>query len=80
MQDVLHADWQDVWHSPQPPFFNVFCKDFVFRVLICFMSSGLLLFMMILSAGDQQLKLSRTIIPKAPPDDLWIIVSQKIPN
>jgi len=21
VQDVLHADWQDVWHSPQPPFF-----------------------------------------------------------
>jgi hypothetical protein len=18
-QDVLHADWQEVWHSPQPP-------------------------------------------------------------
>ena len=36
VQDVLQADWQDVWHSPQPPFFRVFCKDFVFRVLICF--------------------------------------------
>ena len=21
VQEVLHADWQDVWHSPQPPFF-----------------------------------------------------------
>ena len=20
-QLVLHADWQEVWHSPQPPFF-----------------------------------------------------------
>lgn len=19
-QEVLHADWQEVWHSPQPPF------------------------------------------------------------
>ena len=36
VQDVLHADWQDVWHSPQPPFFTVFCKFFVFNVLICF--------------------------------------------
>ncbi len=22
VQLVLHADWQDVWHSPQPPFFR----------------------------------------------------------
>ena len=21
MQEVLQADWQEVWHSPQPPFF-----------------------------------------------------------
>ena len=21
VQLVLHADWQDVWHSPHPPFF-----------------------------------------------------------
>ena len=34
-QEVLHADWQEVWHSPHPPFFTVFCKFFVFRVLIC---------------------------------------------
>jgi hypothetical protein len=20
VQEVLQADWQDVWHSPQPPF------------------------------------------------------------
>ena len=38
VQDVLHADWQDVWHSPQPPFFTVFCKLFVFKVLMCFMA------------------------------------------
>ena len=30
VQEVLHADWQEVWHSPQPPFFTVFCKLFVF--------------------------------------------------
>ena len=35
VQEVLHADWQEVWHSPHPPFFTVFCKFFVFRVLIC---------------------------------------------
>ena len=37
VQDVLHADWQDVWHSPQPPFFTVFCNFLVFKVLMCFM-------------------------------------------
>ena len=34
----LWADWQDVWHSPHPPFFTVFCKLFVFKVLMCFMA------------------------------------------
>ena len=24
VQDVLQADWHDVWHSPQPPFLTVF--------------------------------------------------------
>jgi len=24
VHDVLHADWQDVWHSPQPPVLTVF--------------------------------------------------------
>ena len=36
VQEVLHADWQEVWHSPQPPFFTVFCNLFVFKVLMCF--------------------------------------------
>ena len=29
-QDVLQADWQDVWHSPQPPLTTVFLISFVF--------------------------------------------------
>ena len=29
---------EDVWHSPHPPFFTVFCKLFVFKVLMCFMA------------------------------------------
>ena len=37
VQDVLHADWHEVWHSPHPPFFALFGKFFVFNVLICFM-------------------------------------------
>ena len=28
VQLVLQADWQEVWHSPQPPVLAVFCKDF----------------------------------------------------
>jgi len=36
VQDVLHADWQDVWHSPQPPVASVFCKDAAFNVLTSF--------------------------------------------
>jgi len=33
-QLVLQADWQDVWHSPQPPF--ALHKLRVFIVLMCF--------------------------------------------
>ena len=36
VQDVLHADWQDVWHSPHPPFFTVLFRVCVFNVLMCF--------------------------------------------
>jgi hypothetical protein len=36
VQEVLHADWQEVWHSPHPPFFMVFCNLLVFNVLMCF--------------------------------------------
>ncbi len=36
VQDVLHADWQDVWHSPQPPFFALSQRLRVLRVLILF--------------------------------------------
>ena len=40
VQDVLHADWQDVWHSPHPPFFMVSFRFLVFKVLICFIFSA----------------------------------------
>jgi hypothetical protein len=33
-QEVLHADWQEVWHSPQPPVFTVFAMSLVSIVLI----------------------------------------------
>lgn len=36
VQDVLHADWQDVWHSPHPPFLTVLFSVCVFSVLMCF--------------------------------------------
>ena len=36
-QLVLQADWQEVWHSPQPPFFALSHRLRVSMVLICFM-------------------------------------------
>ena len=36
-QLVLQADWQDVWHSPQPPFFALSQRFLVSNVWICFM-------------------------------------------
>jgi hypothetical protein len=35
VQDVLHADWHEVWHSPQPPVLTVAAKDLAFNVLMC---------------------------------------------
>ena len=43
MQEVLHADWQEVWHSPQPPFFMDSFKSLVVKVLICFIKNSLLM-------------------------------------
>ena len=34
-QLVLQADWQEVWHSPQPPFFALSHRLRVSMVLIC---------------------------------------------
>ncbi len=36
-QLVLQADWQDVWHSPQPPFLALSQRFLVSKVSICFM-------------------------------------------
>ena len=36
-QDVLQADWQEVWHSPQPPLLTVLVISLVSIVLILFM-------------------------------------------
>ena len=45
-QEVLHADWQEVWHSPQPPFLIVLCNFLVFKVFTCFiLKSPFLLFL-----------------------------------
>ena len=33
-QDVLHADWQDVWHSPHPPSLADFSRSLVSTVTI----------------------------------------------
>ena len=39
VQEVLHADWHDVWHSPHPPFLIVFCNFLVFNVFTCFIKN-----------------------------------------
>jgi hypothetical protein len=36
VQEVLQADWQDVWHSPHPPVIKVFLSAVPLRVLMCF--------------------------------------------
>ena len=36
VQLVLHADWHDVWHSPQPPLTTVLFIVFCVKVLILF--------------------------------------------
>lgn len=46
VQEVLHADWQEVWHSPQPPCAAVCFRVAEVRVDTCFMDFSLLLFRM----------------------------------
>ena len=36
VQDVLQADWHDVWHSPHPPVLIDSFSFLVLRVLMCF--------------------------------------------
>jgi len=43
VQDVLHADWQDVWHLPQPPFAAVSFKFGLLSVFTYFMVFDLLI-------------------------------------
>ena len=40
-QLVLQADWQEVWHSPHPPFFALWQRFLVSIVLICFIDIDL---------------------------------------
>jgi hypothetical protein len=36
VQLVLHADWQDVWHSPQPDLARSFLETGALMVFMCF--------------------------------------------
>lgn len=38
VQEVLQADWQEVWHSPHPPFSALCFKVAPDKVLMCFFS------------------------------------------
>jgi hypothetical protein len=40
VQEVLHADWQEAWHSPQPPLAALSFRFASFNVLICFTLSA----------------------------------------
>jgi len=43
VHEVLHADWQEAWHSPQPPLQALsFTDDFV-RLFTCFIFLSLLI-------------------------------------
>ena len=56
VQLVLHADWQDVWHSPQPPFFMESWSFLVFKDLICFILAASFAYMIwSFSYGKQSL-------------------------
>jgi len=37
VQEVLHADWQEAGHSPQPPVRRVFFSIALFTVKVCFL-------------------------------------------
>lgn len=37
MQEVLQADWQEAWHSPQPPLAALSLRFEALMVLMCFM-------------------------------------------
>jgi len=36
VHDVLQADWQEVWHSPHPPFAKVFLRFLPDKVFMYF--------------------------------------------
>ena len=54
-QLVLQADWQEVWHSPQPPFFALSQRLRVSTVLICFIEVFLHRFSMFIISYDKLL-------------------------
>ena len=38
VQEVLHADWQELWHLPQPPFTAEAFRLALLMVVMCFKS------------------------------------------
>jgi hypothetical protein len=41
VQEVLQADWQDVWHSPHPAFFRSLFNAELLSVLMCFIQTSI---------------------------------------
>lgn len=57
MQEVLHADWQEAWHSPQPPFTALSFKLALFRVFMCFTVDSLLFVSIIIPRPEMWVQL-----------------------
>ena len=55
-QLVLQADWQEVWHSPHPPFLALSQREAVFKVLILFIMrfSNLIMYYFIIKSRLNQ--------------------------
>ena len=51
LQEVLLADWQEVWHSPHPPCTADSTRFLVSKVLILFIMSTSFRFLKVLSRG-----------------------------
>ena len=63
-QLVLQADWQEVWHSPQPPFLALSHRLRVLSVLICSITaSGI-----ILSTANKEKPVISEVVAVGPGD------------
>ena len=69
MQEVLQADWQEAWHSPQPPFAADFFRFALLSVLICFIAFSLLcnIVFIIIAYCDEKINICSVFDPAMLP-------------